>query len=682
MKVLNYKFIDIISLESFILENKIKDSNQILIKIFDNEIEDKILSSSLIDFFKKQLPNAMIMGTTSSGNILEGLISEYSIIISFSIFEKSYVNTISFKNTSLCEIVKTIKYNFVKNNTKLLILYANILTFNANNLLNELNKELNTVVICGGYAGINTSNSSYLYTKNTNNDDLIVSSINSDYLNISTNYFLNWQSIGKTMTITKSSKNILYEIDNMKALDVYKYYLGKDIFNNFRDKGLDFPLLFEENGNKTARVPLSLNDDGSIILSGNIEEGKKVKFSFADMEHFEENIFNQLKNSDYKTSEAIYVYSCIARKNIFKEYLNDELSFLNDTSTISGFVTYGEFYHSCTKDINTLLNTSTTYVTLSEKETNTYSFDKHILKKIKKNQYTLTKKALSHLVSRTSKDLELRTSEVEKSNSILEKTIKDLKNTHLKLVESEKMASLGGLVAGVAHEINTPIGIGLTGISHLLDLVKTIKKEYKDEEMSLESFEEFLESSEEISTMILRNLTRTAELVKSFKQVSIDQTSEDKRKFNLYEYIEEILLSIKNITRKTNLEIILKCDKNIILNSYPGAYSQIITNLVLNSINHAYKEKEKGIILIEIIYTKEFLKLIYRDDGKGISKKNLEKIFDPFFTTNRGKGGTGLGLNIIYNIVNSKLKGSLVCNSEENKGTEFIMLIKQIEYHI
>ena len=268
-----------------------------------------------------------------------------------------------------------------------------------------------------------------------------------------------------------------------------------------------------------------------------------------------------------------------------------------------------------------------------------------------------------------------RTQALEDSNEELEQSISNLKDTQKKLVESEKMASLGGLVAGVAHEINTPVGVGLTGITHFLDITKTINETYIKEQMSQEDFENYLITSKELANTIYINLNKTAQLVRSFKQVAVDQTSENKRKFNIKKYVNEILLSINNVIKKTNINITVSCEDSINIDSYPGAYSQIISNLVLNSIVHGYEDNEKGNILIKIVKENDKIQIIYKDDGKGISKQNLSKIFDPFFTTNRIQGGTGLGLNVIYNIITNTLKGEITCHSIENKGVEFVILI-------
>ncbi|MFK5891918.1 MAG: transporter substrate-binding domain-containing protein [Pseudomonadota bacterium] len=271
--------------------------------------------------------------------------------------------------------------------------------------------------------------------------------------------------------------------------------------------------------------------------------------------------------------------------------------------------------------------------------------------------------------------IEQTNDKLEYSNKTLKKTILNLKQTQEQLLASEKMAALGGLVAGVAHELNTPVGVGLTGISHLEDSTKNILVKHKNNNLSLEEFEEYLSISNSLSSLIHKNMKRAAQLVMSFKQVAVDQSSEEKRIFNLNDYMYEILESIHSLTKKTQLKIKLKCSKNININSYPGAYSQVISNLIMNSIIHGFKKNEKGNILINIKKQNETITLIFEDDGKGISKENLPKIFDPFFTTKRNTGGSGLGLNIIYNIVTSTLNGTISCESEENKGTKFIITL-------
>lgn len=265
--------------------------------------------------------------------------------------------------------------------------------------------------------------------------------------------------------------------------------------------------------------------------------------------------------------------------------------------------------------------------------------------------------------------------ELEEFNKNLEKKVEE-KTESLKLAQehlayTEKMSSLGSLVAGISHEVNTPIGIGLTASSHFIKLTTSLKNEYEMDNMSEESFSEYLKTSVELSKLMNSNLKRAANLVKSFKQVAVDQTSEKKRTFILYDYIQEILASLHNITKQENLDIVIYCDKNLEITSYPGVFAQIFTNLILNTITHGIDKKENTNIHITISKEKNRIKIIYADDGQGIKKEYLSKIFDPFFTTNREKGGSGLGLNIVYNIIVNTLKGSIDCQSNENKGVKF-----------
>ena len=270
-----------------------------------------------------------------------------------------------------------------------------------------------------------------------------------------------------------------------------------------------------------------------------------------------------------------------------------------------------------------------------------------------------------------------RTNELQTTNVELEDSMNELKLTQKQLIESETMAGLGGLVAGVAHEINTPVGLSLTGITYFLDSSKEVNKLYDDEELSEEEFKKFIKDSREIARSINVNLVKTAELVKSFKQVAVDQSSENKRVFKVLDYINDTLLSIGNVIKKSKVKINISCSKDLEINSYPGAISQIITNLVLNSFFHAYEKDSTGDINIEFIKgdeQNEYM-LIYKDDGKGISQENLSRIFDPFFTTNREEGGSGLGMNIIYNLIITKLKGSITCDSKVGEGAKFTVIM-------
>ena len=255
---------------------------------------------------------------------------------------------------------------------------------------------------------------------------------------------------------------------------------------------------------------------------------------------------------------------------------------------------------------------------------------------------------------------------------IQEKT-ENLKRSQKRLIQSEKMASLGQLVAGVAHEINTPVGIGVTVSSHLAKSTQKIISSFENNKMTKGDLTKYFSSTLETSELMLQHLLQTADLIKSFKMVSADQTAHERRKFNVKSYLEDIILSLRPKLKNKPHQITIDCDDDIEIDGYPGALAQIITNMVLNSLIHAFNEGDNGTIAIEVLKNASGIILKYRDDGKGIPEENIENIFEPFFTTKRGEGGTGLGMHIVYNTVTQILKGSISCESIQGKGISFFI---------
>ena len=267
--------------------------------------------------------------------------------------------------------------------------------------------------------------------------------------------------------------------------------------------------------------------------------------------------------------------------------------------------------------------------------------------------------------------VETRTTELQNANQALKTSLETLQSTQNQLVQSEKMAALGALVAGVAHEINTPVGVGVTAASHLEQETCTIKKLYHEDQMKRSDLEKYLKTAGESAGMILGNLQRAAELIQSFREVAVDQTSGGKRTFKLRAYIDEILLSLHPKLRKTRHIVSVHCPEDLELNSYPGAFSQIITNFVINSLIHGFEHKVQGKIVLEITREDNILQIRYRDNGKGMSEARRSRIFEPFYTTKRNQGGTGLGLHIVYNLVTQRLNGHIECESIAGEGTNF-----------
>ncbi len=246
----------------------------------------------------------------------------------------------------------------------------------------------------------------------------------------------------------------------------------------------------------------------------------------------------------------------------------------------------------------------------------------------------------------------------EKTRATLENNLEELKQLQDQLIASEKMASLGALVSGIAHEINTPLGVGLTGVSQIDHEIKKIEAKYHSEALTEEALLGSIGLMQQLTQTIGDRLNNAVSLVKSFKSISVDQHFEDKREFLLKKYIDDLILSLQGPIKSKNVTVITTIDENILLESYPGIFSQIISNLILNSIKHGFDEQIDNTIII-CVTVEDKLTIHYEDNGCGITNEVEKKMFDPFFTTKRGQGGSGLGMNIVYNLVTQKLNGTI-----------------------
>lgn len=288
--------------------------------------------------------------------------------------------------------------------------------------------------------------------------------------------------------------------------------------------------------------------------------------------------------------------------------------------------------------------------------------------------------AFNQIERRLTSDIERRdTAEKEliETNSELTRMLDTLTLAQESLVQSEKFASLGSLVAGVAHEINTPVGVAVTGASFLLEESKKIEQKVNDGTIKKSEFLNFIDSVNEGARLVLSNTERAAHLIQSFKQVAADETSEVRRSFELDAYLSEVLTSLRPKFKKTGIAVDCNCPADILMDSYPGLLAQVLTNLITNALRHGYNEGDRGRVEIRARRENEWVIIECANDGKTIPPEHLGKIFEPFFTTKRSEGGTGLGLNIVFNIVTQRLGGTVRVRSDEATGTCFTVRIPQ-----
>lgn len=285
----------------------------------------------------------------------------------------------------------------------------------------------------------------------------------------------------------------------------------------------------------------------------------------------------------------------------------------------------------------------------------------------------------TYLLNETNKELEksmfnlqVKNEEIEDINHTLEQTLEDMKAMQEQLIQSEKMAALGNLVAGIAHEINTPLGIAVTAVSNIDKIAEVTLNELQNQALSKAKLEKYFRNTIEACDITMKNLENAADLIRRFKQVAVDQQTRELREFNLNSYVQDIIISLKPEYKNKSIKFETNCE-DIFIVSYPGAVSQILTNFIVNSIRHGFENGNDYKIFIDVYKENGNIIIKYADNGKGVDDENLNKIFDPFYTTKRNKGGTGIGLNIVYNLVVDLLKGQI---SVENKINNLGLIFK------
>ena len=295
------------------------------------------------------------------------------------------------------------------------------------------------------------------------------------------------------------------------------------------------------------------------------------------------------------------------------------------------------------------------------------------------NAFNILVQETQNLTNNLEQKVSKRTEELNKKTLQLEQSLINLKETQKQLIQSEKMSALGNLVSGIAHEVNTPLGNAITSSSIITKETQSLLNEFEEGILKRSIMEKRLNILNQSASLLTKTLNYSSSLIRSFKQISVDQVTNDIREIKIKDYIHEIFLTNHNKLKLIPTNIQINSNDEIIIKTSPGVIAQILNNLIQNSIIHAFENfKGNAQITVTLKEKDENLIIEYEDNGRGISKEVKQNVFEPFITTKRNAGGTGLGLNIVYNLVHQKLKGSLELISKENLGTKFIISIPKI----
>lgn len=405
MQTHQYRFSSGEKIEDFITKYQIAEHKNILIQIFYS-VTDSLIVQEMNNTLNRLLPHSSIIGTSTAGIITLGNIVDHDIIISFSIFESTTVVSKGYKSVSIDDTIKDLAKNIIKENTKLLIIFTNFFNLDTTLLLKKIYESFPSIIIAGGNAGDDYRfKESKIFTGDLEKCDIVCASLSSDTLVVQNDYLFNWQTIGESMKVTDSVKNRVYTIDNKRAIDVYREYLGDEVADNLNEYGREFPLICEYQNVNMARILLSYDlMDGSITFAGEIPNNAEVKFGYVNTAAIKQKNKKTMIEKYQYVQESVFIYSCAARRKMIGKNLKKEIELLNNLGSSVGFITYGEFYHDAAQCSNSLFNVTTTFVTLNENiNTTPIVYDDKSTEYSKKD---IKLNALTSLVKRTSQKLD------------------------------------------------------------------------------------------------------------------------------------------------------------------------------------------------------------------------------------------------------------------------------------
>lgn len=441
IKNLSRSFTTLNELETLLENSRVEDSSRTLIQLFCADADIKIIKQIQI-FFKNRYPNSILVGTTTDG-VIEGskVYSDTKSVVTFTSFKdtklKSALVKLNDHNSDSFSVGQVIARELCSDDTKVIISFADGININGEEYVDGIGAVNPNVTLSGGLAADNGKlEKTYIFDKDdiTSNGAVGVS-LNSKSLNVSTKYTFDWMPVGKKLTVTKSIKNRVYEIDGISTVDIYAKYFGYELASQLPQVGIEFPLIFEKNGVSVGRAVLSKHNDGSLTFAGNVPQGTQVRFGLGSIERILQNsnyhISQILDEAEY-LSEAVFIYSCMARRRFMKEHTQDELKILQNLGDISGFFTYGEFFHVGEK--NQLLNETMTVLVLSESKKSMPKSVKEIPLNPSKN-IVRAEHVLANLANAVS-------GELEELNNSLEQRIKESSDYIYKQAFFDKLTGL------------------------------------------------------------------------------------------------------------------------------------------------------------------------------------------------------------------------------------------------
>ena len=647
MKTFNILYKSSEALQHYISSNDLYKSREVLVQIFTGVL-DRDFINLLISDILVLIPHAKILGSTTDGEIIDKDVTENATVLSFSTFERTTIKTYYSPYDGSSEHLAGSLYKQFDNpqEIKLMITFVDGLNTNGEKFIKTFEEYDENLLIAGGLAGDNAIFSETLvFNENGCYDNGAVAAIFfGDELIVNTTNSFGWKRIGKKLKVTKSKENIVYSIDGISAVDIYKKYLGQEISDDLPATGIEFPLIIHRNNIEIARAVIGIQKDiGALVFAGNISEGDVVQFGYGDIDTIKSLINTTKRTLLSKPVESVFIYSCMARKRLMGKTVLAEIVPLSKIAPTSGFFTYGELFTKENK--HELLNQTMTILTLSENEK---SMTEEVLEdKVIVRESNKTINALTHLVGVATDELSTLNETLQ--NKVIEEVEKNRKKDK-QLLQQSRLAQMGEMISMIAHQWRQPlaaIGSSAGGLKIKAKLKKA------DNDLVMDICDNILFSSQHLSSTI----DDFRDFYKSNKEV---------REVTFSEILDGVLNIVKESIKNKNISINIDIQYDGKITTYPNEIKQVVMNLVKNAEDVLLDKKiENPFIDIKTYKDKEKYILEVGDNGGGIKDSKIEFIFDPYFSTKKSKDGTGLGLYMSKTIIEEHCKGKLsVYNSD------------------
>ena len=648
MKTINIFYKNAQELEDFIKVNKIVECENVLIQVFTGICEAEFIQK-LISEIRSAIPHAKILGSTTDGEIKDGKVLKSSTVLSFSMFDDTKVVTHYSQdiNSSHLKAQEFVDKFGTEIKPKVAIAFTDGLHTNGEYFMDILKGYDDRLIIAGGLAADNAEFvKTFIFTEEkVITNGAVVALLYNDDLIVNTVANFGWESIGKVLNITKAKGNIVYEIDNITAVDIYKKYLGDDISNQLPKTGIEFPLIINKNGFNVARAVVGRGDDDSLVFAGNLSVGDKVTFGYGNIESIITNGASIYDNVCSNAVESIFIYSCMARKALMGESILVELKPLSNIAPMSGFFTYGEFYSSDVSTQRELLNQTMSILSLSEKKE--IKPKKEFSSFLDKKSESSTLHALSHLISQTTLELE------DINNSLELKVKNEVEKNRQKdnqMLQQSRLAQMGEMISMIAHQWRQPLtAISATAIS--IKMKAELDKLEKD--------------------YVMNQVTKIYEYVQHLS-VTIDdfrdffKPNKSKVETNYCEIIKGVLSIVEMSIKNHNIDLILKTTCKSKFYVYDNELKQVVLNIIKNAEDALFENRiKKPFIKIRTFSDDKNYILEVSDNAGGVDEKIQQQIFDPYFSTKTKKDGTGLGLYMSKIIIEEHCNGKLSVKNDE-----------------